>query len=60
MNAAGWPFDDPENTAVFTTQHVLEYGQPIVRVTHDVEDGAWQFHGDSCRERRAERESLEA
>src|SRR5688572_21911880 len=39
-----WPFDDPENTAVFTTHYVLELGHPVVRVTHDQEDGAWQFH----------------
>ena len=30
--------------AVFTTTHVLRLRQPILRVTHDDEDGAWQFH----------------
>ena len=39
-----WPFDDAENTAVFTTHYVLDLGHPVVRVTHDREDGAWQFH----------------
>lgn len=38
-----WPFDDAENTAVFTTDYVLKLGHPIVRVTHD-EEGDWQFH----------------
>jgi hypothetical protein len=42
--AGSWPFQEAENTAVFTSQYVLELGHPIVRVTHDVEDGAWQFH----------------
>ena len=42
--AGEWPFDDAENTAVFTTHYVLELGRPVVRVTHDEEDGAWQFH----------------
>ena len=40
----GWPFSDPENVAVFTTTQVLRLGQPILHVSHDAEDGAWQFH----------------
>lgn len=47
---ADWPFADPRNVAVFTTRQVFGSGQPILRVTHDAEDGAWQFHaGDSAR-----------
>lgn len=38
-----WPFDDPPNTASFTTKFVLD-GSPILRVYHDY-DGGWQFHG---------------
>jgi hypothetical protein len=37
-----WPFGDADNTAAFTCRHVLE-GSPILRVTHDEDDGAWQF-----------------
>ena len=37
-----WPFEDPPNLAVFTTSQVLE-GHPVLFVTHDDEDGAWQF-----------------
>jgi hypothetical protein len=37
-----WPFEDPPNVAVFTTSAVLA-GKPILLVTHDEEDGAWQF-----------------
>ncbi len=39
-----WPFADPKNVAVFTTTQILRSGQPILRVSHDEEDGAWQFH----------------
>lgn len=39
-----WPFVDPPNMAVCTTADVLERGLPIVRVTHDEDDGCWQFH----------------
>lgn len=41
-----WPFKDAKNTAVFTTKFVLENNQPILHVSHDAEDGAWQFHSD--------------
>ena len=39
-----WPFADPKNVAVFTTTQVLRLWQPILHVSHDDEDGAWQFH----------------
>lgn len=39
-----WPFEDPPNVAVFTTTAVVKGGRPILRVTHDEDDGAWQFH----------------
>jgi hypothetical protein len=38
-----WPFDDPKNVAVFTTWRILREGWPILLVTHDEDDGAWQF-----------------
>lgn len=38
-----WPFEDPPNVAVFTLRSVIHGGADIVRVTHDEEDGAWQF-----------------
>lgn len=37
-----WPFDDSPNTASITTRQVLE-GAPILLVTHDADDGSWQF-----------------
>ena len=38
-----WPFDEPENLAVFTLKRIAQGGSPILRVTHDEEDGGWQF-----------------
>ncbi len=38
-----FPFNEPENVAVFTCSHVLEGGADICYVTHDEDDGAWQF-----------------
>jgi hypothetical protein len=37
-----WLFADPPNVATLTTRKVLE-GYPILLVTHDLDDGAWQF-----------------
>jgi hypothetical protein len=39
-----WPFTDARNTAVFTTRDIIEEGNSILLVTHDQNDGAWQFH----------------
>ncbi|SHJ97022.1 hypothetical protein SAMN02745163_02955 [Clostridium cavendishii DSM 21758] len=39
-----WKFNDVENTAVFTTMQVINEDMPILYVSHDEEDGAWQFH----------------
>ncbi|HEX6803641.1 MAG TPA: DUF4262 domain-containing protein [Terriglobales bacterium] len=40
-----WKFNDPPHTGVFTTKRVMSGEDPITRVFHDIEDGAWQFHG---------------
>ena len=37
-----WPFADKPNTASITTRQALE-GAPILLVTHDADDGSWQF-----------------
>jgi hypothetical protein len=39
-----FPFADPPNVAVITTVGVLD-GEPILLVTHDADDGGWQFLG---------------
>jgi len=40
-----WPFPDNPDVVVFTSKNVIENGDWIHYVSHDEEDGAWQFHG---------------
>jgi Domain of unknown function (DUF4262) len=40
-----WKFNEPPHTGVFTSKRVMNGDDPVTRVFHDVEDGAWQFHG---------------
>jgi hypothetical protein len=42
LKSGNWPFSDPENVAAICCRHVLE-GSPVLRVTHDEDDGAWQI-----------------
>jgi len=42
-NSIEFPFYDAPNTATFTCCHVMENNEPIVYVSHDEDDGAWQF-----------------
>lgn len=37
-----FPFDDQQNTACIVCCHILE-GQSILYVSHDEDDGMWQF-----------------
>jgi hypothetical protein len=46
MTPDPWPFADPKNVAVFTTKQVVQQGRPVLYVSHDLDDGAWQFHTD--------------
>ena len=39
-----WPFEDQPDVAVFTSKRVIHEKRPIMWVTHDEDDGAWQFH----------------
>ncbi|WP_228050015.1 hypothetical protein [Tychonema sp. LEGE 06208] len=39
-----WPFADPQNVAILTSTDILHHDKPILFVSHDVDDGAWQFH----------------
>lgn len=43
---SSWPFEEPKNVAALTTIQVMRNGQPILFVSHDADDGAWQFHTD--------------
>lgn len=38
-----WPFADPPNSATITVRQIVHEGRPILLVSHDVEDGSWQF-----------------
>lgn len=42
-----WPFTDPPNVAVLTTRSIVEGRAPITHVSHDADDGGWQFHDDT-------------
>ena len=39
-----WPFEDERRVAVFTTTLIVHAGKPILYVSHDADDGSWQFH----------------
>jgi hypothetical protein len=39
-----WPFADARNSAVFTSRKIVFGGDWVYYVTHDENDGAWQFH----------------
>jgi hypothetical protein len=45
MSIDGWPFEDPPNVAVITTRAIMHSGDWIALVSHDEDDGAWQFLG---------------
>ncbi len=39
-----WPFLDSRDVAVFSSKRIVNDGDWVYYVTHDHEDGAWQFH----------------
>src|SRR5256885_148259 len=39
-----WKFNDPPNVAVIANRKIAEKADWIAYVSHDAEDGAWQFH----------------
>lgn len=38
-----FPFEDAPNTMVITCCHILNGEKPILYVSHDADDGMWQF-----------------
>jgi hypothetical protein len=40
---SGYQFEQPENTACFSCRHVIKGSAAILYVTHDADDGGWQF-----------------
>lgn len=45
-----WKFPDPPHTGVYMSKAVHTGAEPVTYVSHDEEDGAWQFLGDSMIE----------
>lgn len=45
-----WKFSDPPHTGVYVSKAVHSGDEPITYVSHDADDGAWQFLGDSMAE----------
>jgi len=49
-----WPFADPPETEVITLARILKGDAPLRLVTHDEDDGSWQFlDGDQVFEEDA-------
>jgi len=44
QQSPSWPFLDPPNLAVITLKSILKGEAFIGFVTHDKDDGGWQFH----------------
>lgn len=44
MTDEAWVFADAKHTMVITTRDIIERHTPILYVSHDEEDGMWQFH----------------
>jgi hypothetical protein len=38
-----WPFDQPRNCAVITVRQIAFENEPILHVSHDLDDHGWQF-----------------
>ncbi|WP_147867664.1 DUF2185 domain-containing protein [Stieleria maiorica] len=38
-----WPFESPQNLAVITLDRIMDGSNPVLYVTHDLDDGGWQF-----------------
>jgi hypothetical protein len=45
-----WKFKDDPHTLTYLSQTVHEGSEEVTYVAHDIEDGAWQFLGDSMSE----------
>ena len=43
--SADWPFEDPPNVATITTRPIIDGTSWIALVSHDADDGGWQFIG---------------
>ena len=46
-NESNWRFPDDPHSTSYLSQKVHDGVEPVVYVSHDADDGAWQFLGDS-------------
>ncbi|NML35491.1 hypothetical protein [Paraburkholderia antibiotica] len=44
MTSSKWAFADPPNVAVIANRKIVYAHEWIAYVSHDSDDGAWQFH----------------
>lgn len=44
MEDPKWLFEDEKNVVTITTKNIMEKVNAILYVSHDEEDGMWQFH----------------
>ena len=44
MDDSRWLFEEPQNVAVLTTTNVVKHNTFVLYVSHDSDDGMWQFH----------------
>lgn len=44
MKKKKWPFSDPQNAAVIADKRIVNRQDWIAYVSHDRDDGMWQFH----------------
>jgi hypothetical protein len=42
---ADWPFDQSPNVATLTTRGIIDGSEWVALVSHDEDDGGWQFIG---------------
>lgn len=38
-----WAFSEPTYEAVITVRQIVQGGEPVLLVSHDADDGGWQF-----------------
>lgn len=43
MNVDDWPFDQPPDCIAISLRRIVFDGEPILHVTHDLDDHGWQF-----------------
>jgi hypothetical protein len=47
---SNWKFPDPPHTGAYVSNAVNNRTEPVTYVSHDADDGAWQFLGESMSE----------